>query len=67
MRIVEGNSFVNMLDFIMAYEDGSLDEDEIIVGFQKLIDNGMAWTLQGSYGRMAVSLIEAGLCTPKGE
>lgn len=58
---------MDMLDFIMAYEDGSLDEDEIIAGFQKLIDTGMAWTLQGSYGRMAVALIEAGLCTPKGE
>ena len=48
--------------FIMAYEDGQLEEDEIIQGFQNLIDQGLAWTLQGSYGRMARALIDAGHC-----
>ena len=51
-----------MLDFIMAYEAEELSEDEIIEGFQSLIDSGVVWTLQGSYGRMAARLIEAGVC-----
>jgi hypothetical protein len=48
--------------FIMAYEDGELDDDAIIVGFQHLIDSGTVWHLQGSYGRMAARLIETGRC-----
>jgi len=50
------------LDFILAFEGGELTEKELIKGFQDLINNGMAWTLQGMYGRMATDLIEAGLC-----
>ena len=51
-------------DFIMAYENGDLSEDEVIEGFQDLINSGLAWQLQGCYGRMAQSLIDAELCTP---
>lgn len=52
------------LAFIMAYEDGATDWDETIDGFQHLIDSGVVWTLQGSYGRMAARLIEDGECNP---
>jgi hypothetical protein len=47
---------------IIAYEQGDLEEGEVISLFQSLIDSGLAWQLQGSYGRMAMRLIEAGLC-----
>lgn len=49
--------------FIMAFEGGELAEDEIIAGFQQLIDSGVVWQLQGSYGRTAANLIERGYCT----
>ena len=65
--IAASKSDFDTLGFIMAYEDGSLDEEGIINGFQHLIDNGMAWTLQGHYGRMARDLIAMGYCTKKEE
>ena len=50
------------VDFIMAFEAGEVDEEMLVEGFQMLIDNGHAWTLQGMYGRVATALIERGLC-----
>jgi hypothetical protein len=47
---------------ILAFEEGDLSEAEVITLFQHLIDDGSAWSLQGSYGRTAKALIEAGLC-----
>ena len=52
----------DLLDKMMAFEDGELDKEEVVELFQALIDNGMAWTLQGVYGRIAKNLIDAGLC-----
>ena len=53
----------DQVGFIMTYEDGELDEDQVVEGFQSLIDSGIVWSLQGSYGRTASALIEAGLCS----
>lgn len=38
-------------------------EEEVVEGYQDLINTGMAWRLEGHVGRTAKSLIEAGLCT----
>ena len=46
---------------MMAWENGELDDESVIALFQKLVDSGMAWKLQGSYGRQAKALIDAGL------
>tara|TARA_B100001250_G_scaffold414345_1_gene452099 strand:- start:1790 stop:1993 length:204 start_codon:yes stop_codon:yes gene_type:complete len=44
------------------------EEGEYIQAWQHLIDTGMAWTLQGSFGRTAMDLIEQGYCTnPRNE
>ena len=61
-RPVNSSPVFDTVDFIMRFEGDGMPEDELIDGFQHLIDSGMAWSLQGSYGRMAVSLIEAGHC-----
>jgi hypothetical protein len=52
--------------FIMDFESGQCTNEEIIEGFQHLIDTGLVWQLQGSYGRMAEALITKGLCHRKG-
>lgn len=43
------------------------DEQEILEAWQHLVDTGLAWTLQGWFGRTAQSLIDSGAITePKG-
>jgi len=54
---------MNNINQILAYENGELDEAGVIELFQNLVNTGLAWSLQGSYGRTAKALIEAGLVT----
>jgi len=39
------------------------NEDEQIQAWQHLIDTGLAWQLQGHFGRIAAQLIEQGICS----
>lgn len=55
---------MELIDKIMYYEQGELDDDGVVELFQELIDSGMAWKLQGAYGRMATYLLEEGFCVP---
>lgn len=50
------------VDQIIRYESEGLEETEEIEFFQKIINDGSVWRLQGSYGRRAMDLLEAGLC-----
>ena len=36
-------------------------EEQVIEAWQHLVDTGLAWQLQGSFGRTATSLIEQGV------
>ncbi len=51
---------------IMDFESGELDDEGVVTLFQYLVDTGLAWTLQGSYGRLAHSMLEDGIITRKG-
>ena len=55
---------MNNLDQMIAWEQGELSDDETVELFQALVDNGMAWQLQGMYGRFAAHFIEEGYVTP---
>lgn len=57
-------SLVELVPLLVAYECGELDEDGVLELFQHLVDSGIAWQLQGSYGRAAMAMIEAGVITP---
>ena len=48
---------------IIAFENGELVDDHVIELFQELVNSGLAWKLQGSYGRFAARLLAGGLIT----
>ena len=45
---------------IIDYECGHLNDEQTLRLFSELIKNGMAWSLQGHYGRTASAMIEDG-------
>ena len=53
----------DFINDVIKYEEGNMPNEEIISYFQYLVDSGIAWTLQGHYGRMAMHLIEEELIT----
>ncbi len=55
----------DIVDMLMAYEEGSLSQNDEIKLFQHLVDTGLAWSLQGHYGRVATSMLNAGLINNK--
>ena len=57
----------NRIDYIMGYECGDLNDKETLELFSHLIKNGMAWNLQGHYGRTASTLRERELIDKSGE
>ena len=56
-----------LIDKIMFYENGELSPAECVYLFAELVSTGMAWQLQGSYGRIAQRLIENGILTASGD
>ena len=58
---------MDLVNDIIAYESGELTNDKIIDLFARLVKSGMAWTLQGHYGRTAEALIDGGYIDVNGE
>jgi hypothetical protein len=52
---------------MIAWENGELEADDEIALFADLVKSGLAWQLQGCYGRMAARMIEAGYISNQGE
>lgn len=54
---------MDSLDFIMMVEEGGFDhtDPEQIKALQGMIDTGLVWKLQGSWGRFATQMINVGL------
>jgi hypothetical protein len=59
----ERMKMLSLSNDIIAYESGELNYDETLALFQNLVNTELAWSLQGSYGRMAKRLIDDGLIT----
>ena len=49
---------------LVGFDGEDHDEEEILAAWQRLIDTGFAFQLQGWYGRTASSLIQSGQCNP---
>ena len=57
----------NITEQLMKYEYNQLTVEEIIQLFQHLVNTGLAWQLQGSYGRTARAMIDSGIVSPASE
>ena len=58
---------MNIANKIIAYEMGKLNDICCLELFSELIRSGMAWNLQGHYGRTATSYINEGYIDGDGE
>ena len=56
-----------VVGLIMDYEGGDIDEEDAIALFQHLVNTGLAWQLQGHYGRTAQALLDQGIITRPNE
>ncbi len=50
-----------LVDQIIQWENDEMTPQQEIQFFQTLVDSGLAWSLQGTYGRRAEQLIREGL------
>ena len=55
---------MQLVDQLIAYEEGQMTEDEQIALFQHLIATETCWHLEGHYHRVGATFIEAGLIKP---
>lgn len=58
---------MNQIDQIIAYEQGELNDTDTLSLFAELVKSGLAWSLQGHYGRTAQRLICSGYLDRSGK
>lgn len=58
---------MDLIQQIIEYESGELSDEDTVELFSMLVKNGMAWTLQGHYGRIAEAYIDAGVLDESGK
>jgi len=59
-------SNLQAIDIAEGLQDPA-SEEEYFAAWQQLIDTGLAWSLQGWFGRTAMRYIEEGRCHHKTE
>ena len=59
--MIKGIKDESICNMIIDFESGDMSMEDVITLFQHLVDTGVVWELQGSYGRLASQLIEQGL------
>ena len=59
-RKMKFDNFNSVVDKMIAYESGDMNEEESIEFFQELLDRRLISSLQGSYQRTAATLLELG-------
>ena len=64
MRAVE---MMNLMERVIEYETEHHDLEWIVQLFADLIATGLAWQLQGRYGREAKAYIDNGLISAQGD
>lgn len=47
---------MDIVDCIIRFESGEMDECEVVKFFEKLVESGHIWHLQGQYQRTAHAL-----------
>ena len=52
---------LDLVGLLIGLDEGTLTGEEEVGLFQRLVDTGLAWRLQGRIGRQARDMIEAGL------
>lgn len=63
MTIFEATMLAEGCHDIAGWDPQDVTEEVMAEAWQLLIDTGTVWQLQGSFGRQAVALIEAGVCS----
>lgn len=56
----EENFFGVTVDELVSWESNELSHEQELDLFQRLVNSGLAWQLQGTYGRYARYLIDTG-------